>query len=436
MNKRSWIAAGLGVLGLAFGGLALAQVYPPPQVTSIGPTDLFQDVVGGAAVTGNVYANALQVGTYGQTLAGGNPENILVGGDMGTNLFQDGASVGSITTTITYTADQWAAWSGAATTLTVTQQTGATDITAGFTASLRVNKGSGAGVVPACILQEVLSADSVRFQGTTAEFDFHAKAGPNFSAASSNLNVSIVYGTGTDEGVSKLAFAFNAGGGGSSTWTGQANAAANLAVPINTSWNRYSVVAPIPATATELAVIICYTPVGTGVAGDWYEFTGAQLVRNPALTTVAGAAGAVLTANDTRAKSFSRRLNADEARLQYNYYYRINESATVLNIRASCGISTASIANCLVPFPGPMRVAPTMTYTAGFEASATTASTSATVCTGLTTSATLTGSAASTTSVLVNCASSGGFGAAGTTAFLWDIGTGSATGVIKASARF
>jgi hypothetical protein len=152
MNKRSWIAAGLGVLGLAFGGLALAQVYPPPQVTSIGPADLFQDVVGGSAVTGNVYANALQVGTYGQTLPGGNPENVLVGGDMGTNLFQDGASVGSITTTITYTADQWAAWSGAATTLTVTQQTGATDITAGFTASLRVNKGSGAGVIPACIL--------------------------------------------------------------------------------------------------------------------------------------------------------------------------------------------------------------------------------------------------------------------------------------------
>jgi hypothetical protein len=38
--------------------------------------------------------------------------------------------------------------------------------------------------------------------------------------------------------------------------------------------------------------------------------------------------------------------------------------------------------------------------------------------------------------VLMDCASSGGFGAAGTGGFLWDVGTGTPSGAIKASARF
>jgi len=361
MKKLRWIAGSLVALGFAVA--AIAQVITVPQVTQIGAGDLFLDIVGGSPQANNQYATAAQLGTYGNTLTGGNAENAIVGGDFGTNLFQRGTSVGSITTTALYTADRWIAWSGTATTLTVTQQTGAGDITARYSASLRVNKGSGAGVVQSCIAQEIESVNSYRFQGTTAEFDFHAKAGANFSAASSNLQVSIVYGTGVDEGTSKLAFQFNGGGGGSSTWAGQTNAASNLLVPITTGWARYTVVAAIPATATELAVIICYTPVGTGVAGDWFEFTGAQLVVNPALTAAAGAAGAVLSPNDSRAKAFYHRPQEIETALQQRYTYSINERNSAGAVQTPLGSAQGTTTTCTmyIPFPVVMRAAPTYT---------------------------------------------------------------------------
>jgi hypothetical protein len=346
-----------GVAAATFAASVVAQVPYVPQVVQIGPTDLFQDVVGGAPQAQNFYATAAQMGTYGQTLDGGNYDNAIIGGDFSTNLFQRGTSVGSITTTATYTADRWIAWSGAATTLTVTQQTGATDIPVGYNASLRVNKGSGAGVVQSCIAQEVETTASLRFQGKTAELDFLAKAGSGFSAVNSNLQVSIVYGTGTDEGTSKLAFAFNGGGGGSSTWTGQTSAASNLLVPINTAWNRYTIAAAIPSAATEVAAIICYTPVGTGTANDWFEFTGVQLTPNQALTPLVGTTGVVLSANDLRAKSFTRRLQQMETALQQRYFLSFTEPATGVTVGQGVLTSTTTC-NAIIPFPVTMRAAP------------------------------------------------------------------------------
>src|SRR6185312_8151236 len=140
--------------------------------------------------------------------------------------------------------------------------------------------------------------------------------------------------------------------------------------------------------------------------------------------SVAGTAGAALNVNDPRAKAFSRRSAAVETTLQQRYYYQITESATVIGVRGTCIMSTTSIANCMIRFPTTMRIAPTMTYATGFEASASTASSSATACTALTTTATLTGNAATAENVLIDCASSAGFGAAGTGGWIWDVGTG------------
>jgi hypothetical protein len=339
-------------LGLLLAASALAQSVPP-QVQSIGPNDLFQDVVGGFPTAQSQYANASLLGNFPFTQASAVSDNVLIGGDFTTNLFQDGTTVGSITTTATYVADQWSAWSGTSTTLAGTAQTGAADIPAAYGASLRLTR-SGAGVVQSCVAQEVLTNNSLRFQGQTAEFDFHALAGAGFSAAGSNLQVSIVTGTGTDEGISKLAFAFNGGGGGSSTWTGQANAANNLLVPITAGWGRYTVVAPIPATATEIAAIICWKPVGASPSNDYFEFTGAQLVVNPSLTTLAGTAGAVLV-NDTRAKSFARRAQGLETMLQQGYYARLNETNGV--VIGLCQATGATAGTCSILLPVPMRIA-------------------------------------------------------------------------------
>lgn len=346
-------------------GAAFAQAVPVPIVPSIGPADVFQDVVNGVPQANNYYATAAQIGTYGQTLGGGNYENGLIGGDFTTNLFGHGTSVAPAASTyyVTYVANNWFTWASTSTPPTVTQQTGAADITPAFGASLRVNKGSLTGTAQICTGQVVETANALRFQGNTVEFDFHAKAGATFSAASSNLAVYISYGTGTDEGSTKFAYGLNAtGGAGTTAWAGQINlgGTAGYLVPISTTWGRYSVVAPMPTTAVEIAVAICYTPVGTGTATDWFEFTGAQLVRNSALTSVAGASGAVLNVNDTRAKSFARRLSAEEAVLQQRYLYTISESATSGALQSGAG-NGASTTTCSLYFPFPvlMRAAPT-----------------------------------------------------------------------------
>src|SRR5580692_1144988 len=98
--KKTLFAAGLLALGL--GGTLVAQTILIPQVQSIGPNDLFQDVVNGAPQAGNFYAPAAMLGNYSASLGGNNPENILIGGDATTNLFQRGTTGSSVTTTLTY----------------------------------------------------------------------------------------------------------------------------------------------------------------------------------------------------------------------------------------------------------------------------------------------------------------------------------------------
>ena len=366
--------------------------------------------------------------------------NVLIGGDASTNLWQRGTTGSSVTTTVTFGGpDRWAYWSGTNTAMTVTQSNTAAALPQGYSQTFRMQRtASQTGVVQMCMAQEIESANVYQFQGTTAELDFHAYTGANFSpAAPYNMTAYIVYGTGTDEGMSKLAWGLNAGGGGSTAWAGQANAtAAVISLGGVSTAGRYAAVAAIPATATELAVALCYTPVGTAGTTDAIYFAGIQLTRNNAITAYASTTvGYNATTAPFALSSFDRRVQGLETLYQQRYYYQITESSTAIRVEGICAMSTSSIANCLINFPTTMRVAPTMTYATGFEASATTASSSATACTNITTSATLTGSAASPQSVIIDCASSAGFGAAGTSGFIWDVGTGSPSGAIKANAE-
>jgi hypothetical protein len=436
--KLGFLAALAAAAFVSFAPAALEQAAAaPPQVQIVGPNDLIQIIPNGAPVVGNVYASAIQMVGF----ANAQPTTVsaLIGGDAGTNLFQRATTGASVTTTVTYGGpDRWAYWSGTATAMTVSKDTTAADLPAsGYTAAFKMARTSGqTGVIQTCMAQEVETANAVQFQGQNAEFDFHADAGANFSAASSNITAYIITGTGTDEGMQKLAWGLNAGGGGSTAWAGQANATAAV-IPISTTGARYAAVAAIPTTATEIGVALCFTPVGTAGTNDYVAFAGIQLVRNPSLTanTTAGYVCGT-TVGTTSCTAYDRRPVGFEYLLQQRYYYQVTESATAIQARAICIMSTTSIANCLIRFPVSMRIAPTMTYATGFEASATTASTSATACTGLTTTATLTGNAASPDGVIMDCASTTGFGAAGTGGFLWDVGTGSPTGAIKASAEF
>jgi hypothetical protein len=441
---KKWIPLAAVALLLGSGAL-VAQSFIIPQVQSVQSGDLFPDVVGGQPTANTYYASGAQMGVLGAQQSGGNFDNALIGGDFSTNLFQRGTSVSlaSATYYVAYGADRWFTWGGTSTPATMTQQTGAADLPAGTSASYRINKGSLTGVLQICTSQVVESANVYRFQGQTAEFTFDALAGSGFSAASSNLAVYVSYGTGVDDGAVKMAYGLNAhGGAGTTSWTGQANLGGTngFLIPITSSWNRYGVAVPIPLTATELGVSICYTPVGTGTATDWFEFGKAQLVINPALTTLAGTAGAAINATGTAGgsaaapvKSFNRRPSALETLLQQRYFYQLTETAAIIPI-ATCAVSTTSLGNCFIAFPTTMRTTPTAgSYTAGWGMTVG-AQTSVVACTANATVTSVTSTALSPQMAPVTCTSSAGFGAAGTVAWLYG-GQGSHTGVMSFSAE-
>lgn len=431
MFKKRYLIGLAAVAGFAVSA-ALAQQIQVPQVTSIGPNDLFQDVVSGQPSAQSYYASAALLGNYSASLPGNNPENLLIGGDSSTNLYQRGTTGSSVTTTLTYGGpDRWAYWSGASTAMTVSQDTTAADLPSqlNYRSAFKMARTSGqTGVVQMCMMQVVESANAYALSGQTAEIDFHATAGANFSAAGSAMTVYLITGTGADQAASTAAFNLNAGGGGSSLWTGQVNT--GVAVTITAANNRYTVAIPSPAGTTEAAVALCYTPVGTAGTNDYIAFSAIQLTRNSALTTAAGTAGAVLTPNDGRAKSFARRTQQVETAMQQRYYYQITESATAATMRGSCTNLTSSISNCIVPFPVSMRIVPTVTYTTGFGI-AVAAQTSMGACTANATSTTAT-SVASPLSVLMSCATSAAGGALGTSTTWGDAG---GTGTIKSSAE-
>ena len=394
--KKTLLAAGLLALGIGAGAI-VAQTISVPQVTSIGPNDLFQDVVGGTPQALSYYASAALLGNYGATLSGNNPENWLIGGDATTNLFQRATSGASVTTTLTYGGpDRWAYWSGTSTAMTVSQDTTAADLRPGYKAAFKMARTSGqTGVVQMCMMQVLESVNSYMFQTGTAEVDFDAVTGANFSAASGNMTVYYITGTGVDGSAATAAFNLNAGGGGSSLWTGQVNTGVVVSLVGTGSTGRYTAVFPTTATTAQVAVALCYTPVGTAGTNDYIAFGNIQLTRNSTLATVAGTAGAALNVNDPRAKAFSRRSQAVESLLQYRYAYVVTEGTALVSrfighvTTAGAGDGAGKLAFPVV-FPVTMRTSPTMTYAAGFAGFTTTAETTRTACSALATATSIT----------------------------------------------
>ncbi len=422
--------AGLAIAALlAIGSVAAIAQVTVPQVTKINPTDLFQDVVNGQPSAQSQYASALTLAGYTDALDGGG--NALIGGDGTTNLFQRATTGASVTTTFTYGGpDRWGYWSGTSTAMTVSRDTTAADLPpAGFLAGFKMARTSGqTGVVQVCMLQALTSTNSYQFAGQTAELSFYATAGANFSAASSNMTAYIITGTGASEGAATVAFGLNAGGGGSTGWAGQASATAAV-IPITTTNARYAAVATIPETATQIAVALCFTPVGTAGTNDYIAFSGIQLVRNSALASKVDVDSGYACA-DINCTAFEYRLSSVETLLQQHYFYKLTETAAIAPL-APCSAVDTTHTNCLITFPTTMRIAPTATLANGFASPTSTTQATLGACTTLTAATTVSSTVGSTSSFLVNCAATT-IPAAGVASFLY---SNNGTGTISLSSE-
>ncbi len=239
--------------------------------------------------------------------------------------------------------------------MSVAQDTTAAEIPAGTTMAAKVAR-TGAGVVQTCVAQEVESSSAIGFAGQTAELAFNAYSGAGFSSTGSLLQVYVITGTGTDEGAQKLAWGLNAGGGGSTAWTGQASTLAGTVSIGQATMGRYVAVATIPAATTEVAVAICWKPVGASPSNDYVALSKVQLDKNPAL---AAYAGTVQSATVVPASAFEVRPQAIETALQQRYFWALTEPAASIAVAPSGQGASTTTCTFSIPLPQTMRAAPT-----------------------------------------------------------------------------
>lgn len=130
----------------------------------------------------------------------------------------------------------------------------------------RVQRNSGTtGTVAIGLTYSLETLDSIKYAGQTVTLSFYARAGANYSAASSALNARLYSGTGTNQ---RRDF--------STAFTGEANPI-NQTATLTTTWQRFSYSATVASTATELALQFFFTPSGTAGANDYFDITGVQL---------------------------------------------------------------------------------------------------------------------------------------------------------------
>jgi hypothetical protein len=171
----------------------------------------------------------------------------------------------AISNTSAYTADRWQGRVTAVCTTSFSRQT-TSDTTnlPNIQYATRVQRTSGQTALPYLILEQSFeSVNSIPFAGKTVTLSFYARAGANFSAASSQLGIQLYSGTGTDQNIS-------------GAYTGL-TAVVNQTPTLTTTWQRFTYSGSVASTATELAISMLYQTVGTAGAADYFEVTGFQI---------------------------------------------------------------------------------------------------------------------------------------------------------------
>lgn len=197
------------------------------------------------------------------TAAGGFWKNPVLNSNF--SVWQRGTSIAQAASTTAYTADRWSFQTQASQASVFSRQsTNDTTNLPNIQYCARVQRNSGqTGTGTIYVANSFESINSIPFAGKAVTVSFYARAGANYSAASSLLPIYLWSGTGTDQNVN--------GGYTGAAIVGSVNAT------LTTTWQRFTFTGTVASTATELALQAQFIPVGTAGANDYFEFTGVQL---------------------------------------------------------------------------------------------------------------------------------------------------------------
>jgi hypothetical protein len=180
--------------------------------------------------------------------------------------WQRGTSISVAASGTPYTADRWQVFTNASQACTVSRQlVGDSTNLPSIQYSARVQRNSGqTGTGGIYFSQNFESINSVPFAGKTVTVSFYARAGANYSAASSVLSATMATGTGTDQNLI------------ASGYTGAAYPV-NSNATLTTTWQRFTYTGTVSSTANEICLYFGFIPVGTAGANDYFDVTGVQI---------------------------------------------------------------------------------------------------------------------------------------------------------------
>jgi len=254
-------------------------------------------------------------------------KNLVINGDFG--IWQRGTSFTSTNGTGFFGADRFNIYSATTGRTFSRQNTGPN----GSSYFIRIQRDSGnTNTTALSIFYTLETAQSKPLAGKTLTLSFYARAGANFSAASSTMFSPAVYGTGTDQNQV-------AGFTGSASIANQGNV-------LTTSWQRFTMTGTVNAAATQVGFQLVYTPVGTAGAADYMDIADVQWE-----------VGSVATAFQTATGTIQGELAACQ-----RYYQTLAEGSM-------CGrVETASQATLVTTLPVVMRTLPSATLLTGTNA--------------------------------------------------------------------
>jgi len=261
--------------------MALNYLAPAPYAAFVTRNGAF--TADGNSLIANVGAGpqAIDLLEGGCTPLAFNPSanfrNLIDGGDFSINPFQrnvpglasGGVIANPIAATPTYFADRFFAAGGASSAI-LTAAVADTSVV-GFNQSLKVSRQAGnSALAPVVVGQALETFDSLRCQGQTVTLSFWARAGATYSGGA--LSVQLTAGGGVNQSAALLV---------AGTWM-QAAPVISAQQPLTQAMTRYQFTGLAPTTATQLGLLLSFTPTGTAGTDDSITLNGVQLEIGPA----------------------------------------------------------------------------------------------------------------------------------------------------------